>query len=231
MCLCGIYLTCKAYRAIKLITKWKASWSKLRQSTVRLYLFLLVIIDCNFFRRPSAMEVFLPMNNYMMQAPCALFVMMATESPRSSHANTYSARIAWRCGWIGKEHVRCVVRRSPRIPNGKTAVPHILSSFSELLARPMPWHRCLLLYIKLVLTHVTLIYCCDGIIQVSFCIHVKKKSCRCIRFFCLSSSYGNRFYRHLFFSFFFQKIFFLTLFSSIAVEFEIAWNVKRKSFV
>jgi hypothetical protein len=35
VCLCGIYLTCKAYRAIKLVRKWKLSVSKLLQSTVR----------------------------------------------------------------------------------------------------------------------------------------------------------------------------------------------------
>jgi len=34
VCLCGIYLTCKAYRAIKLVRKWKLSVSKLLQSTV-----------------------------------------------------------------------------------------------------------------------------------------------------------------------------------------------------
>ncbi|XP_046463931.1 RING finger and transmembrane domain-containing protein 2-like [Daphnia pulex] len=33
VCLCGIYLTCKAYRAIKLVRKWKLSVSKLLQST------------------------------------------------------------------------------------------------------------------------------------------------------------------------------------------------------
>lgn len=33
VCLCGIYLTCKAYRAIRLVTEWKLSVSKLFQST------------------------------------------------------------------------------------------------------------------------------------------------------------------------------------------------------
>lgn len=84
------------------------------------------------------MEVILPMNNYKMQAQCALFVMMATESLRSSLANIYSAKIAWRCGWIGREHVRCVVQRSPRIQNGKMVVLHILSSFSDLFSGPIP---------------------------------------------------------------------------------------------
>lgn len=50
VCLCGIYLTCKAYRAIKLVRKWKLSVSKLLQSTVRSnHRHFHSLLECNIF--------------------------------------------------------------------------------------------------------------------------------------------------------------------------------------
>ena len=80
----------------------------------------------------SAMELILRVNNYRTQVLCVPSVTTDIENLSSFLVNTFSVRTVCRCGWIGKEHVQCVVQRWPKTQNGKTAVPHTSSNFSEL---------------------------------------------------------------------------------------------------
>lgn len=144
VCLCGIYLTCKAYRAIKLVSKWKISVSKLLQSTVNSSTAytastnqLTVIEKKIHFLRTT--ELFLRMKSCSPQAPCAPYAMTDIGSQSIYHANIFSVKIVWQCGWIEREHVPCVDQQWQKIRNGKTVVPHTLSSFSKSRSYRVPF--------------------------------------------------------------------------------------------
>ena len=124
ICLCAVYLTCKAYKSVKIVKMWKTAFDKLSQSNVmhkyscKLFLQLLKIsFYCLLFRFT---ELSHRVSSYRLPVQCVRYVTTITNGQLISSVSMFSAKIVWPCGWTANGPAQCVDQQWQMIPNGKT---------------------------------------------------------------------------------------------------------------